>query len=132
MTARCSRCGSESAMQCNGMGCFALEGQDESTPPQAPEEVVQLPLLESWNEAYLAFLGAFDTPQQRRAMPDDYSTDARRRMREFDAALRTALATQSEAVEVLVELVEAWTTPGVERWRKAMDRATALAGKGKV
>lgn len=27
---KCSRCGSSSAMQCNGIGCFALEGQDSA------------------------------------------------------------------------------------------------------
>jgi hypothetical protein len=29
LTPKCSNCGSSTAMQCNGMGCFALEGQGE-------------------------------------------------------------------------------------------------------
>ena len=42
--------------------------------------------LEKWRDAYLAFKGAFDTPQMRRQLSDDYSQDARRRMREINEA----------------------------------------------
>lgn len=43
-----------------------------------------------WSDAYLAFQGAFDTPQQRRLMPDEYSQDARSRLREFNYAIDAA------------------------------------------
>ncbi len=34
---RCRQCGSETATQCNGVGCFALEGQDEPLPASVAE-----------------------------------------------------------------------------------------------
>jgi hypothetical protein len=40
-------------------------------------------LRKQFIDAYAAFVGAFDTPQMRRRMPDEYSEDARKRMREF-------------------------------------------------
>ena len=48
--------------------------------------------LAAWDLAYAAFTGAFDTPQMRRQMPDEYSEDARKRMRDFDEIIRAALA----------------------------------------
>jgi hypothetical protein len=38
----------------------------------------------AWKDAYAAFKGAFDTPQMRMKMNDDYSQDARKRLRNFD------------------------------------------------
>lgn len=49
-------------------------------------------LLTKWDEAYRAFIGAFDTPLARRRMGDDYSTDARDRLFHFDRAFRNAAA----------------------------------------
>lgn len=37
-----------------------------------------------WNEAYAAFVGAFDTPLARRRQSDEFSNDARRRLREIN------------------------------------------------
>ena len=48
-------------------------------------------ILDTWKDAYCAFKGAFDTPQQRRRSADDYSKDARTRMREMNDKI-TALA----------------------------------------
>lgn len=46
-------------------------------------------LRQKWADAYAAFKGAFDTPQMRRKMPDEFSSDARRRLSEFDEAFRS-------------------------------------------
>lgn len=45
-------------------------------------------LVQNWREAYAAFKGAFDTPVARRHMGDEFAQDARRRLRDFDEALR--------------------------------------------
>lgn len=45
-------------------------------------------LKQAWTDAYAAFVGAFDTPLVRRARPDDYSEDARKRLREFNDTIR--------------------------------------------
>lgn len=40
-----------------------------------------------WNDAYAAFVGAFDNPVARRRREDELSVDARWRMREFHDAM---------------------------------------------
>jgi hypothetical protein len=40
---KCSRCGSPTAMQCNGIGCFALEGQDDEPSAGAQTEALAEP-----------------------------------------------------------------------------------------
>lgn len=42
-----------------------------------------------WADAYSAFKGAFDTPLARRKMSDEFSEDARKRLREFDEMMQT-------------------------------------------
>jgi hypothetical protein len=37
-----------------------------------------------WEQTYAAFAGAFDTPISRRRQNDEYSIDARQRMRAFN------------------------------------------------
>lgn len=43
-----------------------------------------------FRQAFLAFLGAFDTPQMRQKMNDEYSEDARHRLRAFQESLQQA------------------------------------------
>lgn len=40
-------------------------------------------VFSGWNDAYAAFVGAFDNPVARRHREDEYAIDARWRMREF-------------------------------------------------
>jgi hypothetical protein len=40
--------------------------------------------MRGWNDAYAAFVGAFDTPAARRRQSDEYANDARDRLREFN------------------------------------------------
>ncbi|HIH2750788.1 TPA: hypothetical protein ACYLN4_006609 [Burkholderia lata] len=40
-------------------------------------------LQADFNDAYLAFKGAFDTPMMRQKIGDDYANDARTRLRDF-------------------------------------------------
>lgn len=94
---------------------------------QAPEEVVQRLMTLAMNLAHVySFVGDESMPIAKR---------------ELESALRAALATQAEAVEVLRELVEANAqqdrakTPMAEnvawdRIEAAWSRATALVGKG--
>lgn len=58
-----------------------------------------------WTDAYAAFKGAFDTPQSRRQQPDEYSQDARRRLREFDEQFRALIAQmQRDAVQPVARM----------------------------
>jgi len=41
-------------------------------------------MLEEWKDAFAAFQGAFDTPMARLRLQDEFSTDARKRMRHFN------------------------------------------------
>jgi hypothetical protein len=43
-----------------------------------------------FRQASLAFMGAFDTPQMRQKMSDEYSEDARCRLRAFQESLHQA------------------------------------------
>lgn len=66
-----------------------------NSAPQASE--AQKP--EGWTEAYAAFVGAFDTPQMRRKLNDDYANDARVRLRELNERYSSSPAPKaSEAV----------------------------------
>jgi hypothetical protein len=58
--------------------CSSCSGSRFPVGVQPPD------LRQQWADAYAAFKGAFDTPQMRRNMPDEFSADARRRLREFD------------------------------------------------
>lgn len=49
LTPKCSNCGSSTAMQCNGMGCFALEGQGEVPAEPSAERALLLWLREGIN-----------------------------------------------------------------------------------
>jgi hypothetical protein len=40
--------------------------------------------LEEWKNCYAAFRGAFDTPLARRRFDDEFSEDARKRMRQIN------------------------------------------------
>lgn len=60
-----------------------------TNPPSIPAAGWQQ-IMKAWPDTYAAFKGAFDTLQQRRAMPDEYSADARRRLREFNELLLSA------------------------------------------
>lgn len=44
-------------------------------------------LIHEWNEAFAAFIGAFATPVAKRKDDDEYSVDARERMRSFDDSM---------------------------------------------
>jgi hypothetical protein len=68
----------------------ALGGPRMEEPSEAASGVAPTDLARQWSDAYAAFKGAFDTPQMRRNMPDEYSADARQRLREFDDAFRTS------------------------------------------
>jgi len=45
-----------------------------------------------WKEAYAAFAGAFDTPLARRRQDDEFASDARRRMKSFDAFVEAGMS----------------------------------------
>lgn len=53
---------------------------------------------DGWVDAYAAFQGAFDTPLARRKDDGEYAKDARRRLREFNAAVLAA-APQAPAAQ---------------------------------
>jgi len=55
-------------------------------------------LIKIFDEAYRAFVGAFDTPISRRKLDDEYATDARQRLRDFSEQFPAAYA---EAVALL-------------------------------
>jgi hypothetical protein len=42
------------------------------------------PLLKVWKDAYAAFVGAFDNAVSQRKQGNEYSVDARKRLREFN------------------------------------------------
>lgn len=52
-------------------------------------EPVNRQLLDEWVDAYKSFIGAFDTPISRRRNMDEFSVDARARLRKFDKIIRT-------------------------------------------
>jgi hypothetical protein len=54
-------------------------------------------LLHEWDDAYRAFVGAFDTPVERRKRNDEFAEDARVRLAKF-ADRFTALAEQAKPV----------------------------------
>lgn len=62
-------------------------------------------LLEEWNDAYAAFADAFDTPQMRMVIANDYAKDARERLRAVHDKLQSALVA-----------VDATTQANAERW----------------
>lgn len=47
--------------------------------------------LDLWADAYSAFKGAFDTPVSHRKDNSDYAEDARKRMADFNEAMRATL-----------------------------------------
>lgn len=77
----------------------AVEAADAAKQVQTdvPVALGDAELLTKWEEAYSAFIGAFDTLIARRRMGDDYSSDARDRLFQFDRAFRNAI-TQKSAV----------------------------------
>ncbi|MGQ0595816.1 hypothetical protein [Aquabacterium sp.] len=66
----------------------AVSARPHPTPAQ-PAPVVP----DGWRDAYAAFVGAFDTPQLRRLMPDAFSQDARKRLMDFNDAMLAATPT---------------------------------------
>lgn len=59
------------------------------TAQQSSDQVWNEAMLAQWDAAYAAFKGAFDTPVARRNMTDEYSADARRRIRDFDDSINS-------------------------------------------
>jgi hypothetical protein len=59
-----------------------------ASSPVAANHASSLPQL--WNDAYMAFKGAFDSPMMRRKLDDEFSADARKRLRDFDETLRAS------------------------------------------
>lgn len=51
-------------------------------------------LITAWHDTFSAFTGAFDTPVERRRMADEFSEDARRRVRAFGILLESFRAAQ--------------------------------------
>lgn len=49
-----------------------------------------------WDEAYRAFVGAFDTPQLRRIIDNEYAADARRRLKRINEAIFAGGSAHSE------------------------------------
>lgn len=50
----------------------------------------------SWDDAYRAFVGAFDTPQLRRTIDNEYAADARQRLRRINEAICAAGSAHSK------------------------------------
>ncbi len=48
-------------------------------------------LRAEWFETYLAFVGAFDHPMARLTMQNEYTTDARKRMWDFNIKMENLL-----------------------------------------
>lgn len=53
-------------------------------------------LAEVWDEAFRAFVGAFDTPLARRLQADEYAEDARKRLRAFNIQMIGAVLRSEE------------------------------------
>lgn len=67
--------------------CWAdpVNGSQRHEPVQESKLIeVSADLLLEWKDAYAAFVGAFDTPVNRRKWPDVYSDDARKRLADFN------------------------------------------------
>lgn len=69
-------------------------------------EELQKQLLADWQQAYDAFVGAFDTPIQRRKMADEYSADARQRLRNFSDKLKLVAEMRRDQLAPLAEQVK--------------------------
>jgi len=54
---------------------------------EAKSVTLPIDLYNQWRDAYLAFVGAFDTPVDRLRYSDEYAVDARKRMAEFDTKM---------------------------------------------
>lgn len=68
----------------------------EGSENKQPDERAAFEALQSeFEQAYRAFVGAFDTPQMRRMLSNEYADDARKRLRDF--AENFARATQQAA-----------------------------------
>lgn len=86
----------------NQVGNFGDSGNEQLlqrlqsvTLPNYTAPVQKDNLMDIWNDAYAAFKGAFDTPQMRRAINDEYAEDARKRLRDFDEPIRALLSQAS-------------------------------------
>lgn len=53
-------------------------------------------MASEWDEAYRAFVGAFDTPQLRRMIDNEYAADSRRRLKRINEAICARSSAHSE------------------------------------
>ena len=87
----CSNCEYEhratEAEPCSGC---SNGGGDDGSPLlwQPPLRAGMALLFAEWMQAFAAFQGAYDTPVARRKDADEYSEDARKRMRSFNERFR--------------------------------------------
>lgn len=78
--------------------------QAEIKPTGAEDPILSAEsILAEWDDLYRAFKGAFDTPQQRRLMPDMYSQDARARMGRFNELISNFCVAQKTEHEEEIE-----------------------------
>ena len=96
---------------------------------------------EGWADAYRAFLAAFDNPIARRRQDDDFSSDARRRMRDINEAMLAARPAAPaaepecnyaeggrESVDEALEIVESFG-PGIQGVNDSFARQIILAAE---
>lgn len=77
-----------------------------AVPKDKTFEELKDQLMVDWEQAYAAFVGAFDTPIQRRKMADEYSADARARLRDFSEKLSLIVEAQKEELRPLAEKIK--------------------------
>ncbi len=64
--------------------------------------------LDAWKDVYASFQGAFDTPVARRKQDDEFASDARRRMREFNEVITFGLQNyRDELTEIMCSRIKA-------------------------
>ncbi|WP_321820749.1 MULTISPECIES: hypothetical protein [unclassified Burkholderia] len=91
-----------------------LSDQDASRAPAMAAEAAAPSLRAEFDDAYRAFVGAFDTPQMRRAVAGEYADDARRRLRTFAERFAAPQPpAQADAREAVTDEPAAWLVDGL-------------------
>jgi len=76
-----------------------MEKQTRSTEELAKQLMAEREVLRAtWQDAYAAFKGAFDTPVARRKVDDEYATDARERLAALNEMLSIEMPTPDNAL----------------------------------
>ena len=68
-------------------------------------------LRATWQDAYAAFKGAFDTPVARRKVDDEYATDARERLAALNEMLSIEMPALDDALPALGDVLSTSKAP---------------------